>query len=243
MFYEHEFRIDSRDVDGLGQCRPSALLGHLQEAATRAAEDGGFGRSALGDKYRAVWVLSRIWFRLERPLRWDEQAVVRTWYRESRGAMMYRDFDIQIGEERVGESVSVWVLLRPEDKHILRLSQVPELAGHGGGELCKEKTLSKLRLPDGLTRADSRPLRYSDTDINGHVNNTRYADFACDAVHLEGRRPEEFVQEMQIGYLAQCWPGETLDILARREGEQFLVRGEDAGGAVRFDASMTLGLL
>ena len=157
MFYEHEFRIDSRDVDGLGQCRPSALLGHLQEAATRAAEDGGFGRSALGDKYRAVWVLSRIWFRLERPLRWDEQAVVRTWYRESRGAMMYRDFDIQIGEERVGESVSVWVLLRPEDKHILRLSQVPELAGHGGGELCKEKTLSKLRLPDGLTRADSRP--------------------------------------------------------------------------------------
>ena len=34
LYYEHQIHIDSRDVDGNGHCRPSALLGHLQEAAT-----------------------------------------------------------------------------------------------------------------------------------------------------------------------------------------------------------------
>ena len=240
MYYDHEFRIDSRDVDGQGHCRPSALLGHLQEAATRAAEAGGFGRTALTEKYRAVWVLSRIWFRLDRPLRWDERVVARTWYREGRGVMMYRDFDLYAGDRQVGEAVSLWVLLRPGDKKMLKLSTVPELEGRGGGELCKERTLSKLRMPAETVPAERRPLHYSDTDINGHVNNTRYADFACDALHLERRAPGAFVRELQIGYLAQCWPGESLELRTAREGEALLVRGEDGSGAPRFDASLIL---
>ena len=43
QFFEYEMTVDSRDVDGWGRCRPSAVLGYLQEAATLAAEDGGFG--------------------------------------------------------------------------------------------------------------------------------------------------------------------------------------------------------
>ena len=50
-------------------------------------------------------------------------------------------------------------------------------------------------------------MHYSDTDVNGHVNNTRYADFACDAVELDKLPPEQFLAEMQIGYLAECRPG------------------------------------
>ena len=44
-------------------------------------------------------------------------------------------------------------------------------------------------------------MRYSDTDINGHVNNTRYADFVCDALELENLSQDRFLSQMQIGYL------------------------------------------
>ena len=37
MFYEGEYRVDSRDVDQWYTCRPSALLGTFQEAAVAAA--------------------------------------------------------------------------------------------------------------------------------------------------------------------------------------------------------------
>ena len=45
-------------MDGWGRCRPSAVLGYLQEAATLAAEDGGFGREKTLE-YHAFWMLAR----------------------------------------------------------------------------------------------------------------------------------------------------------------------------------------
>ena len=67
-------------------------------------------------------------------------------------------------------------------------------------------------------------MRYSDTDVNGHVNNTRYADFACDAVELERLPENRFLAEMQIGYLAECRPGEVLDIQVGGQGDSRLSR-------------------
>ena len=55
QFFEYEMTVDSRDVDGWGRCRPSAVLGYLQEAATLAAEDGGFGREKTLE-YHAFWM-------------------------------------------------------------------------------------------------------------------------------------------------------------------------------------------
>ena len=108
--YKLQVLIDSRDVDGSGVCRPSALLGHLQEAATLAAEHGGFGRARLLEECRGFWMLARMWYQLKRPLLWEEQVTVHTWHRGGKGAMMYRDFDLFAGDEHVGEAVSGWVL-------------------------------------------------------------------------------------------------------------------------------------
>ena len=120
QFFEYEMTVDSRDVDGWGRCRPSAVLGYLQEAATLAAEDGGFGREKTLE-YHAFWMLARIWFRLDRPLRWEEKVTVRTWHRGSKTALMYRDFDLLAGGVPVGEAVSAWVLAGVEDRKLLRL--------------------------------------------------------------------------------------------------------------------------
>ena len=241
QFYEHRLPVDSRDVDGRGQCKASALLGHLQEAATRAAEAGGFGREPLLRGYHAFWMLTRIWFCLRRPLGWGEELTITTWHRGGRSAVMYRDFDLQVGEELVGEAVSAWVLADLDSRKLLRLGGVPELEGTDGGARCKDRTLNKLRLPAQFTPAERRLMRYSDTDINGHVNNTRYADFACDAVRMDRMERGVFLQAMQIGYLAECMPGEELTMLTGRQGDAVFVRGMDAGGKSRYDAAMNFG--
>lgn len=238
--FEEKLLIDSRDMDGHGHCRPSALLGHLQETATRAAETYGFGRERLLSRYQVFWVLSRIWFHLDKPLHWEEELTVRTWHRGGKGAIMYRDFDLLADGRPVGEAVSAWVLMNRETGRLEKLSRVPELCENGGGPLCKSMTLLKLRMPEEMTLSEHRLLRYSDTDINGHVNNTKYADFACDALHVERRAREEFISELQIGYLAQCWPGEELSILTAQEKERVLVRGEDEAHTPRFEASLTI---
>ena len=240
-YFEDESRLSGLDVDGRGICKASALLNHLQNAATLAAEDGGFSRETLIQRYGAFWMLARSWYRLSRPLKWEDRLTVRTWHRGSRGAIMYRDYDILVDGQPVGESVSGWVLASVDTHKLMRLGTIAELDGTSGGELCKTMTLAKLRHPAQLRTAAQRPMYYSDTDINGHVNNIRYADFACDAVEMEGLPRDRFLCEMQIGYLAECRPGDLLTLQVGEQGEGRYVRGIDAGGNSRFEAALFFG--
>ena len=240
VYFEQEFLVDSRDVDLFNHCRPSALLGYLQEAATGAAVELHVSRYDTMARYHAFWMLARMWYRLDTPLRWNDRLTVRTWHRGGRGAAMYRDYDIYQAGRLVGEGVSTWVLADADTHKLLRLGDVAEFQNTDGGELCKDKTLSRLRRPQELEVAGRREMRYSDTDINGHVNNVRYADFVCDALHLE-RRQGEFVTEMQIGFLSECRAGETVDMLARWDGAEGFVSGVGQEGTARFDCALTLG--
>ena len=237
--YRHTTMIDSRDVDLRGQCRASALMGHMQEAATQAAETGGFGRQILMENHGGFWMLTRMWYRLERPLRWGEMLTIHTWHRGAKGVVSYRDYDLYVGDELVGEGVSAWVLANAQDHKLMRLNGVTEMEDTHGGELCKDKTLSKLKMPGELNGVEQRIMRYSDTDINGHVNNTRYADFACDALRMDKLSSERYLAEMQIGYLNECRAGEVLDILSGEyEDGRTYICGNDEEGKTRFEVSM-----
>ena len=243
VFFEQTYRVDSRSVDPFDHCRPSALLGLLQEAATDAAVAIHVSREEMVARYNVFWMLARMWFRLDRPLHWDELVRIRTWHRGGRGAAMYRDFDLYVGDERVGEAISTWVLADLDTHRLFRLSHAEEFAGTEGGALCKDKLLTKLRPPEGLALAERRPLHYSDTDINGHVNNARYADFTCDAIHLERLLPGHFVSSLQIGYLHECRPEEVLELYTAPADGGWFVRGVGEDGTARFDASLHLSPL
>jgi len=241
VWYEYKTKIDTRDVDGCSRCRPSALLGYLQEAATLAAESRGFGREILMEKHGAFWMLARMWYRLDRPLQWGEELSVHTWHRGGKGATMYRDFDLYVDGTRIGEAVSAWVLVQLEGRKMLRLSQIPELEGTSGEERNKDILLSKLRLPEEMTLAERRTMHYSDTDINAHVNNTRYADFACDAIRADLLPDGTYVAGMQLGYHAECHPGEIIDLFVARGEDDCFVHGIDETGKSRFDVQIFLG--
>ena len=239
--FDYTIRLSGMDADGRGICKASALLNHLQVAAALAAEDGGFSREMLVERYGAFWMLARSWFHLNRPLRWEDEITIRTWHRGGKRAMMYRDYDIYVGDELVGESVSAWVLASLKDHRMMRLSAIRELDGTDGGELCKERMLSKLHGPQQLREVEQRPMRYSDTDINGHVNNTRYADFACDALDMDNLEQGHFLSTMQIGYLAECRPGDVLSIQTGEQEGRHYVCGLDREGKSRFEAELFFG--
>ena len=67
--YEMKLRVDSRDVDLFNQCRPSALLGILQEAATQAALALHVSGPEILAKYNCLWMVTRSWVELDAPLR------------------------------------------------------------------------------------------------------------------------------------------------------------------------------
>lgn len=232
---ELRFQVGSRDVDLTGCARPSAVLGYLQEAATVAAGQLGCSRPETVAKYNCVWMIVRTWVRLDRPLRWDETLTVQTWHRGARGASSFRDFDLLVNGQSVGEAVTSWVLVDKDTLRIFRMDGLAEFQGTDGGERCKTVKLHRVRLPQRLPAEETRVMRYSDTDINGHVNNARYADFACDALHLEEKLKGRFVHEFSLNYSAQCMAGETLRLCSAQEEDCCWVRAVGPEGDTRFE--------
>ena len=242
-FFDYTYHVDSRDMDPFSQCRPSAVLGFLQEAATEAAVELHVSREELIEQHHAFWMLARIWYRLVSPIYWDDVLTIRTWHRGGRGVSMYRDFDLYRNGVWIGEAISLWVMADLDTHKPLRLSLVPEFAQSAGGELCKNVTLQKLSAPEGMALTEERRLHYSEADINGHVNNARYADFACDALHLERIGEGKFVSSLQVGYLAECRPGETILLYTGQWEGSCYVHGADREGKSRFDAALALSEL
>ena len=56
-----------------------------------------------------------------------------------------------------------------------------------------------------------RTVRYSDIDINGHLNNVKYLDFIMDSFSLEEHRSLN-VKSIEISYSNESLPGDTITI-------------------------------
>lgn len=240
MHSEYIYRVGARDTDLFGQCRPSAVMDILQEAATSAASQLHLSREETIERFHAFWMLARIWYRLDAPILWEDTITVRTWHRGGKGASMYRDFDLYRDGVRIGEAVSVWVLADLDTHRLFRFSNAPEFTRTTGGDLCKTKTLSKLHMPGQLSPAASRDMHYSDCDVNGHVNNVRYADLTCDVLDLQTRGKGQYVSSLQLGYLKECKAGETLRLSTGQVDGIWYVRGDGPDGVPRFDAALEL---
>lgn len=240
VIFKLETRVDSRDVDLFNQARPSAVLGIMQEAATQAALDLKVDGPRIMEKYGCIWMVTRNWVELEGPLRWNDRITVETWHRGASGASTYRDFEFFRDGKYIGQATSIWVMASLEDRKLFRMKDVEEFQGTDGGARKKDLRLHRIKIPERFDARTPRYMAYSDTDINGHVNNIHYADYACDALHLERLGWGKFVRTFQIGYISECKAGEDLQVdSAVRENELFACGiGED--GKERFDFSLTL---
>lgn len=240
MFFEKDFIVDAGSVDMFRQCRPSALLGYIQEAATLAALDLGVSGPEIFQKYHCLWMVARTWVQMEKPLRWNEKFTIRTWHRGASGASSYRDFDFLQNGKPFGQGVTIWVMVEADSRKLFRMKDLAEFQDTSGGDLCKKIKLRRVKMPERFDAGESRSMGYSDTDINGHVNNVHYADFACDALHLERYGAGKLIREFQIDYIGECRAGETIDIGTAVQENQLFARGRGQDGGERFDFSLTL---
>ncbi len=232
------YRIGTGEVDSFGMLRASSLLYFLQEAATAHSEELNFSREDLLRSDGAVWILAKIAFYLHKPLKYLYDLEIDTWHRGPSGACFYRDFDIRCGGRDAGRALSAWVVASRETGKTLRPASLPELPAAPGDRLKYTDTLGRLYEPEDCAKAGVRMVRYSDLDVNGHLNNTRYADIACDALGLQERTPC-YVSHMQINYNAECRAGDELLLYTgSASGSDFYVTGKDAAGKRRFESRL-----
>lgn len=233
-FYQRSFPITSSEVDVHGDCRPAALLSFFQDLATDHAAALHMDRDYLMADYHAIWMLVRVWYRLSRPLRMGEEVTIRTWHRGAGGLIVYRDFDLYVDGVPVGEAVSAWVVADVESRKMLRPGSVQNIAMSPVPDTVKDKQLRLIRAPKDRRFIYTKTIRFSDLDINGHMNNTKYADVMLDALTPEELK-DRFIAELQLNYSRECLAGEAMDIARVMGEDSCYIDGCSADGTRRFE--------
>lgn len=235
--YTKTFEIGSSFVDLYDSIRPSAMLQLLQEMGTDHAAILHMDRDYLVEQYHACWILARVWYQMKRPLHAGEQLTIRTWHRGAGSLIVYRDYDLLVGSEAVGEAVAAWVVADIDDRKMLRPSSIENIAISKPPEQVKDRQLRLIRNPKEKEYVYDRTVRYSDLDVNGHMNNTKYADVLMDALsarELEGK----FVSQLQLNYSQECKAGETMEISRVMEGDHCYIDGCSDDGKRRFESTL-----
>lgn len=237
--YEKTIRVDSSDGDRYDRLRPSALLRYFQDVGTEHTLLVGMDRDYLVSEYHGCWLLTRVWFRLERPIFSGEDIRVETWHRGVSGIQVYRDFRICCGNAVVGQAASAWVVADVENRKMLRPQSIPAIAEAPVPEGVENHLLKLIRAPEEKHFSYEKTIRYADLDVNGHMNNTKYADVLLD-VFSPQELEDRYIAEMQLNYSQECRFGETIAIYRHTDGEHCYVDGCGEDEKRRFEAIVRL---
>lgn len=164
--FSHSRRVRLGDCGPGGYLRPDGAARYLQDVATDDYDELDIDRDL-------TWVVRRTVLRVAQGGRWPlygEHVTLVTWCGGVGGAWAERRTDLIVNEQTMIESASLWVPIDALGR-IQRLR--PSFLGAYGEAVAGRKVSGRVALAavpdDGVRRA--WPLRRSDLDILGHVNN------------------------------------------------------------------------
>lgn len=224
--FEGSYNLRAADFDRWSTLRPAAIMDLFQDVAGRHANELGAGTDALMKK-NVVWILVKLRFRVLKDARMYQRVRVRTWPLPPQRISYEREYVITDDNgETIVEGSSEWVLMDFSDRRIVKLDDIYPLE-----RFCEkrnyEERFPRLRAFEGEEKVYSFLPPYSDFDMNGHINNTKYANFVFDALSPE--KPL-FLKEFQMEYHREVLPGEKLNIVLARQDGAIFARGENDAG-------------
>ena len=219
----YEFGIDAYLTDFRGKATLPMIGGFMLQAATKHAEERGFGYSAMTSQQR-VWVLSRIVIEVFEYPKNDTVMVLKTWVASVNRLFTERHFSFEDEQGReIGFAKSLWASI---DLVTRKPTNVLELEGLSDYITEKENPIEGMTkipaLKDDYEVAADFVVKYSDVDINKHLNSMKYIEHFVDVFDIDMFREKE-IRRIEINYISEGRYGTKLDILKRTEKDNIFV--------------------
>lgn len=234
------FEVSSFLVNSNKKLSLHGLISLMQEMAWSHAGHLGYGYARTRAQ-GGSWVIARQRIEVQRWPDWGETLTIRTWLRPPGSVIVVRDFEFLVGTEKVGEAAAHWLTISHQTRRPTRLPFSEDPAQfRQEGHLSIEP--QKLTIDPPLQSLASYVVRPSDLDMNGHVNNTRFAQWVLDSLPMEFHEKYR-LPRYQINFLAEVRPGEGLSVwgtpwVASGEQHSFLQGRRDSDGEVLFNVEL-----
>ena len=223
-YLEKDMTLRVSECDVNGRWRLGAMLLEMQEAAGEHSSAVGCGRETLV-KMGLAWVVVRMEIQVRRYPSYGEQVRIRTFHRPSHHRFFPRFFQIwDAGGELVACASSLWLLMDLKSRQSVSADRLPQpLPDNSDME-------EPLRWPGGIAPMEAPERRtayeavYTDLDANGHVNNTKYADWLCNVLGTEVMTHTP-VRELTIHFDHEIRPDQEVELRIRQDGLRFQMCG------------------
>lgn len=225
LVFRQNFSIRSYEIGADRTASIETLMNHLQETAlnhvrTAGLLGDGFGSTPEMSIRNLIWVVTRMQVVVDRYPTWGDVVQVDTWVCASGKNGMRRDWiirDCKTGETLTRAS-SVWVMM---NKQTRRLSKIPDavraeiepyfmdsspIVDEDGRKLPKLDDSTADYIRTGLTP------RWSDLDVNQHVNNVKYIGWILESAPLPILESHE-LSSMTLEYRRECGRDSVLQSL------------------------------
>lgn len=216
--WEEHLDIRSYDVDTARKLSMESLLKYFQEAAWNHAEHLGLGYSHLRTRNQ-IWVLSRMMVLADSYPEWSQSVVLRTWPCGSISLFALRDFELldDHGRRLLG-ATSGWLVLDLESRRPQRIE--PILASIRAFPENRSVGAEPARLAAAADWSSSTALdvKYSDLDLNDHVNNATYVRWILDSYPVDFHRAHR-ARSLVINFLAEVGGDDSVTLSMREVGE------------------------
>lgn len=216
--YQEKISIKSYQTNQYGKASIASLFNILIEAAWAHAQVMDWGYDSLKNN-NLFWVLSRMYFQVEKYPAWQDEITLNTWSAGTDGMYAYREY---IVEDENGEVLlrasSAWLILDMETRKIFRLS---EYRNTFPKRIDQNACRNPKRIKPGI-RAENMvfyPVLFSDLDINQHFNSVKYVERVLDDFGIEYLNNHE-PAELEVNYLKEGQAGDSIAVTSTQLSEQ-----------------------
>ena len=215
----YQFVAEPFHVDFTGRLTMGVLGNHLLNCAGFHASERGFGIAEINENHY-TWVLSRLAIELEDMPRQYEDFSINTWIENVYRLFTDRNFELQDKNGKtIGYARSVWAMISMETR---KPADLISLHGNNLGQYVSDRECP-IDKPGRIKVSVDTPVeeyltRYSDIDINGHVNSIKYIEHILDLFPMDTFK-EKQVKRFEMAYVAESYYGDVLSFYLEEKNE------------------------
>ena len=238
FFYTETMTVMNADADFRSLLKPSALLRYVEQVAADHARTFGMTDQFFKD-HGVAFLVGKQALKFDRVPQRAEKLTLLTRAEASRRGSVKRITTVTAAEGKQVAMVDCrWIVVSLAEGRILR-EPGWTVDGFWNETVEGELPLQLHKCREGLTSAGEWTVRYSQCDLNGHLNNAFYLDLVCDALPLDVVRkgPVTFAS---INYHREVPMGETVEVFYAPSAEGWYIIGKH-NGQTSFESYLELG--
>ena len=215
----YQFVAEPFHVDFTGKLTMGVLGNHLLNCAGFHASERGFGIAEINENHY-TWVLSRLAIELEDMPRQYEDFTIHTWIENVYRLFTDRNFELVDKDGKtIGYARSVWAMISMETRKPADLLTLhgESLNQYVSDRECPISKPNRVKVVQDNSVAEYL-TKYSDIDINGHVNSIKYIEHILDLFPMETFK-EKSIRRFEMAYVAESYYGDTLSFYLEEKGE------------------------